>query len=287
MSAKRNLAMSLLLLLVSTGLTTHAQEGQSLAPMLDGMGVYSRPISTDSIHAQEYFDQGLNLTFGYYFVHAAASFQEAIRHDADNGMLYWGLALAISPNPNSRYGLLEDDPQGEGKKAIEAAMARRQFASPVERSLIEALHVRYDDETYPAREDRDAAYIEAMRNIYRGHPNDNDAGILLADAIMTSLRWSYWDDEEARSRERLRRPKHCPTHWISTPFIPARTISTSTWWRPRMSRAWRPTAPTGWPRSCHMSDISSTCHRTSLSGQAVTRTPSIRTCAPSRSTTSY
>lgn len=174
--------------------TAFSQETQTpLAPLLTGVGVYSRPISTESLLAQQYFNQGLNLTYGYYFVHGAASFQEAIRHDPENGMLYWGLALSVSPNPNSRYALLEDDPQGEGKKAIEKAMTLRDSSSPVERDLIQALHVRYDNEKYPDRADRDRSYIEAMRSILQRYPNDLDVGFLLADAIMTASQWSYWD----------------------------------------------------------------------------------------------
>ncbi len=52
------------------------------AVLVEGTGAYSRPISTDSALAQQFFDQGLRLTYGYYFPEAAASFQEALRHDA-------------------------------------------------------------------------------------------------------------------------------------------------------------------------------------------------------------
>jgi len=187
--------MVVTLAVISAALPVQAQsaDSDSLAPLLSGMGIYSRPISTNSVTAQQYFDQGLNLTYGYYFVHAVASFQEAIRHDPNNGMLYWGLALAIGPNPNSRYSRAEDDPQGEGKKAIEKAMSLRNAAPSVERALIEALHVRFDDETYPDRDKRDRAYIKAVRRIYKQYPADTEAGFLLADAIMTSSKWSYWD----------------------------------------------------------------------------------------------
>lgn len=66
------------------------------AVLIDGLGNYSRPISTKSELAQKFFDQGLRLVYGYYSPEATASFKEAVRHDPDNPMPYWGLAL----NPN-------------------------------------------------------------------------------------------------------------------------------------------------------------------------------------------
>ncbi len=96
---------------------------QPLAVLVDGSGTYGRPGTAETPAAQSFFDQGLRLVWGYYAVEAAASFQEALRLEPDNAMLYWGLALAISPNPNSRYQGVPDDPKGEGRKAIQWALA--------------------------------------------------------------------------------------------------------------------------------------------------------------------
>lgn len=54
------------------------------AVLVDGLGNYSRPISTKSELAQKFFDQGLRLIYGYYSPEATASFREALRHDPDN-----------------------------------------------------------------------------------------------------------------------------------------------------------------------------------------------------------
>lgn len=76
------------------------------AVLIEGLGNYSRPISTKSQLAQKFFDQGLRLVYGYYSPEATASFREALRHDPENPMLHWGLALALGPIPNSRSGAL-------------------------------------------------------------------------------------------------------------------------------------------------------------------------------------
>ena len=114
-----------------------------MAIIVPGSGTYSRPISTDNADAQAFFDQGLRFSWGFYFPESIASHQEAARLDPTNPMPWWGMALAMGPNPNSRYARLPDDPKGEGKKAIDQAVALIDNATPVERELITTLAVLY------------------------------------------------------------------------------------------------------------------------------------------------
>ena len=194
MNQYRYLSLFLAILLVSQqSLTTRTQPATgATATLIEGLGTYGRKISTNSQLAQQFFDQGLRLTYGYYFPEAIASFQEAQRHDPEHPMILWGMALAIGPNPNSRFLGFPDDPMGEGRKAIIAARARANKASDVERALIEALYAIYDTDKYPNRDDRDFAFVEAARAAYKRHPDDLEAGFLYADALMIHLQWSYW-----------------------------------------------------------------------------------------------
>ncbi|HEU0252649.1 MAG TPA: hypothetical protein VFR12_06410, partial [Pyrinomonadaceae bacterium] len=169
-----------------------AKNGGEFAVLIDGLGSYSRPISTKSELAQKFFDQGLRLVYGYYSPEATASFREALRHDPDNPMLYWGLALALGPIPNSRFQRFPDDPKEEGRKAIAAARANASKATPVEQALIETLSVRYDGDRYIDRDLRDAEYIAATRKTHERYPKDLEAAYLYVDAIMTHAAWSYW-----------------------------------------------------------------------------------------------
>ncbi len=172
-----------------------APDAQPLAVLVDGAGTYSRPISTDSEAAQQYFDQGLRLAWGFYFPEAIASHQEAARLAPDHPMPYWGMAHAMGPNPNSRYARLPDDPHGEGRKAIEQAMQRREQATALERALIDALYIRYDRDGIADEAERDAAYLAAMRALNADHPEDPDIAALYADSYMSIRRWDYWDAE--------------------------------------------------------------------------------------------
>jgi hypothetical protein len=97
-------------------------------------------------------------------------FREALRHDPDNPMLHWGLALALGPIPNSRFLAFPDDPKAEGRKAIDAALAHASKGTGVEQSLIETLSVRYDSERYIDRDLRDAQYIAAARKTHERYP---------------------------------------------------------------------------------------------------------------------
>ena len=166
-------------------------EGEQLAVLIDATGAYTRPVSTDSLLAQQYFDQGLRLTWGYHFPESVASHQEALRHDPDHPMIYWGLALALGPNPNSRAGGLPDDPQGEGRRAIERAMELIDRGNDMERAFVRALHRRFDADTYPERDARDQAYLAATR----------------ARIISIFTCWS----------PRIRPSGHCPRRTVSRP----------------------------------------------------------------------
>ena len=104
--------------------TNKASAEGKFAVLIEGLGKYHRVITTHSAVAQRYFDQGLLFVYGYYFSEALASFQEAARLDPDCAMVYWGMAMAIGPNPNSRYLGLRDDPQGKGREAIQKEIGR-------------------------------------------------------------------------------------------------------------------------------------------------------------------
>ena len=168
---------------------------QAQAVLVQGSGTYSRKISTKNPQAQAFFDQGLRLAWGFYFPESIASYQEAARMDPDHPMPFWGMAHAMGPNPNSRYARMPDDPKGEGLKAINNALDRIDRATPLEAKLIRALHVLYDQQTIPDQEDRDQAYLTAMRSLNQEFQDDPDIAALYAASYMSIRRWDYWDSE--------------------------------------------------------------------------------------------
>ena len=84
------------------------------APLFDGMGSYSRKVTTTSPLAQRYFDQGLRLYYAFNHQEAIRSFREGTRLDPGCAMCYWGIALAYGPIPGVPVpaGAPGDSPDG-------------------------------------------------------------------------------------------------------------------------------------------------------------------------------
>jgi tetratricopeptide (TPR) repeat protein len=167
-----------------------------LAPVLSDAGTYRRSIRTAMESTQVYFDQGLRLTYSYYFPEAIASFNAALCFEPGNPMILWGKALASGPNPNSRYGAAPDDPMGTGRNAINAAMAARNTRPEAEQGLIEALAPLFDTDTYPDTAARTQAFIDAAETNYANNPDDLEAAFLVAHGIMMSTPWTYYDQDD-------------------------------------------------------------------------------------------
>src|ERR1043166_5333111 len=93
-------------------------------PLYDGLGTYSRKITTENAKAQRYFDQGLALLHGFNHAGAIRSFQEAARLDPHCAMAHWGAALAAGPHIN--YSLV---PPPMAKLAWKELTLAKQYAS--------------------------------------------------------------------------------------------------------------------------------------------------------------
>jgi tetratricopeptide (TPR) repeat protein len=166
-----------------------AQPAEPLAPLLDGMGVHTRPFATDVPLAQRFADQGLVLTFAFNHAEAVRAFREAQRLDPSCAMCAWGEALARGPHVNAP---MNDDDVAPAWAALERARSLASSETPVNRALIDALAVRYTPETVADRAPLDKAYADAMRAVAARFPNDPDVQALFAEALMDTMPWDYW-----------------------------------------------------------------------------------------------
>jgi len=160
------------------------------APLFDDLGAFHRAVTTSSRDAQRYFDQGLLLTYAFNNQEAVKSFGAAGRLDPECAMAFWGTALAAGPNIN-RPGMDEATTR-IAVDAIERAQTLATHASPVEKELIAALRARYAWPPPPSRQPLDAAYADAMRVVWRAHPDDPDVGALFAEALLDQRPWDQW-----------------------------------------------------------------------------------------------
>lgn len=160
------------------------------APVFAGLGAHRHPISTKNRGTQTFFDQGVNLLFGFNHAEAIRSFREAARLDPDCAMCWWGVAVALGPNINLP---MPDDAVQPAWAALQKARALEAKASPDERAWIEALATRYAADPKADRHALDEAYAKAMGELWRAHPDDLDAGAFYAEAMMDTQPWDYWE----------------------------------------------------------------------------------------------
>lgn len=164
-------------------------------PLYDNLGRYHHDITTSVPLAQRYFDQGLRLVYAFNHAEAVRAFQEAERLDPACAMCPWGTALALGPNINAPMD------SASAVQAYQAIQRARQLASriqPVERALISALAERYAPVPPANRAGLDSAYATAMARVAAQFPDDPEAQVLYADALMNLSPWAYWEKEEAR-----------------------------------------------------------------------------------------
>jgi tetratricopeptide (TPR) repeat protein len=162
------------------------------ATLLPGLGDLHYPVTTKSLQAQEFFEQGLRLIYGFNHWEAIHSFREAIRLDPDFAMAYWGLALAYGPNLND---VNPKDRERIAFEAVQKAKARTTPISQVEKDFIDAIAARYNGKAYDNRDSLNRAYADAMLRLSQKYPDDAEAQTLCADAIMNTMPWDYWNKD--------------------------------------------------------------------------------------------
>jgi tetratricopeptide (TPR) repeat protein len=159
-------------------------------PLYDGLGSYSRKVTTNSAETQRYFDQGLGFLHGFNHRAAIRAFQQAAELDPECAMAHWGVALACGPHINS---IAVPPPAADlAWKELKLAQKNAGNASPVERALIDALGKRYANPRPEDRSPLDRAYANAMRKVWKAFPKDPDAGALFAEAMMNLRPWDQW-----------------------------------------------------------------------------------------------
>ncbi len=165
----------------------------AIAPLFTGMGTHHHSITTKSPSAQRYFDQGLVLAYGFNHAEAARSFREAIKLDRDCAMCNWGLAYVLGPNINAK---MSDDAVPEAYSAIQQAVKLAKNSSAAEQAYINAMATRYTDQPLADRSELDLAYAEAMAQVAQEYPDDLDAATIYAEALMDTMPWDYWTEEQ-------------------------------------------------------------------------------------------
>lgn len=165
---------------------------QSTVPLYTDLGTYHKAIGTKVPEAQQYFDQGLRLLYGFNHAEAIRSFTRATELDPRCAICWWGIAYAYGPHVNAGMD------SASGVKAYAAAQRALSFnrrAPSWQRAYIQAVAARYAAVPPANRSSLDSAYSRAMRKVANRYPNDLDAAAFSAESMMDLRPWNYWTPE--------------------------------------------------------------------------------------------
>jgi hypothetical protein len=157
--------------------------------LLEKLGPYHRAIRTNSAEAQQFFDEGLTLLYGFNHEEAMASFARAAALDTLSPMPHWGMALALGTNIN------DPAPADRLAKAfthLAQAVRRAANGSEVEQGLVAALGTRYVANPTGDQSVRETAYADAMGVLAARFPDDADVGALHAESLMNRHPWRLY-----------------------------------------------------------------------------------------------
>jgi tetratricopeptide (TPR) repeat protein len=127
-------------------------------PLLKGWGSYRMAVTVKNDSANIYFQQGINMYYGFHIIEALASFEKATRFDDNFAMGHWGKALAYGPNIND-MGYAASP---EALASVKKAMALYSNCTALEKALIDAMNVRYSADSTRPREELNQLYADAL-----------------------------------------------------------------------------------------------------------------------------
>ena len=153
-------------------------------PALQGvpdLGRLSFPTSTTSAPAQTAFIRGALLLHLFEYDDAAKAFKQAQQLDPGFAMAYWGEAMTYN------HGIWNQLDEAAGRAALAklaATPAARAAKAPTprERGFLAAVEILYDGQGDKVQ--RDQRYVEAMKQLTRDFPGDDEATLFYSLALL-------------------------------------------------------------------------------------------------------
>lgn len=169
--------------------------GSTGAVLSETVQAYHLPITTDSAEAQRWFDQGLQLVYGFNHGEAIRSFREAAARDPEAAMPWWGIAYASGMHINVPE--VTEGQWHDCRAALEQAQLRLDDESALEFALIRAIEARCPASVPSEQRPIDEAYASAMAQVWAAYPEQPDVGVLYAESLMNLQPWDYWTESKA------------------------------------------------------------------------------------------
>jgi tetratricopeptide (TPR) repeat protein len=170
-------ALELVLISSATMLTAH----ESHHDAQQKLGAVSFPISC-SAESQQPFERGVALLDSFWYEEADKQFKQVADADPHCAMAYWGEAMTLYHelwNPPNEPALKQGWDLVQKAQAANAKTQR-------ERDYIDALAAFYRDSGKLDHEQRAAAYAQDMEKLYSKYPDDHEAAVFYALALLAS-----------------------------------------------------------------------------------------------------
>ena len=169
---------------------------------LTAVGRQHHAIQTKIGEAQDFFDQGITLLYGFNHEEAARAFNRAHELDPASPMPLWGIALAAGPNYN-----MDVDAEREKMafETVQKAQKLSEHAPQAEKDNVAALAVRYYGDAAPDYKKLSRDFASAMKILSEKYPDDVDAATLYAESLMDLNPWKLWshDGKPAEGTEEI------------------------------------------------------------------------------------
>src|SRR6201993_2408505 len=145
------------------------------------LGTVSFPVSCTAA-TQARFERGMALLYSFEYETAINQFGEIQKKDPGCAMSYWGQAMSL-------YHQLWDRPSKADLQHGAELLAKARSLNPPtarERDYIQALAIFYADTDKMDHEKRAEAYAKAMAGVHQRNPQDREAAVLYALALLAS-----------------------------------------------------------------------------------------------------
>ena len=206
------------------------------ATLLDGLGDYSFPVTTSNPEAQRWFNQGLMLTYGFNHDAAERSFLKATRARSRLRDVLVGCGARARAARQQRHGTREQ--RRRRGRGCRRAVALAPKSTEREQAFIRALAARYAENPPEDRRTLDEAYAAATGQLVAARPDDLDAAVFHAEALMDLQPWDYYDEQlQPKGNTAADRLARSSRSWRGTRTTPARCTCTCTRSRHRPIRS--------------------------------------------------
>src|SRR5579862_4683439 len=142
---------------------------------------------------QPQFERGVALLHSFWYEESFRTFAAVSAADSACAMAYWGQAMSLL-HPLWAPPSVDDLKRGHELSERAALLAH----TPRERDYTDAIAAYYRDLPTPAYRERIGAYEKAMEKTYQQNPDDHEAAIFYALAIVSN--GALYDTTGARAR---------------------------------------------------------------------------------------